>query len=120
MINWLDVRNFVVIKQVQMTFETGLTVVTGETGAGKSVLVDALAVLLGDRTSGDIVRSGTDRCEIQAGFDVSHLPDRQPRHVVVPHRERRIGRDDLTLVALRPLHVARVALPLVDPPSPSF
>ena len=75
MINWLDVRNFVVIKQVQMTFETGLTVVTGETGAGKSVLVDALAVLLGDRTSGDIVRSGTKRCEIQAGFDVSHLPD---------------------------------------------
>lgn len=75
MINWLDVRNFVVIKQVQMTFEAGLTVVTGETGAGKSVLVDALAVLLGDRTSGDIVRSGTKRCEIQAGFDVSHLPD---------------------------------------------
>ena len=51
MINWLDVRNFVVIKQVQMTFECGLTVVTGETGAGKSVLVDALAVLLGDRKS---------------------------------------------------------------------
>jgi DNA repair protein RecN (Recombination protein N) len=75
MINWLDVRNFVVIKQVQMTFECGLTVVTGETGAGKSVLVDALAVLLGDRASGDIVRSGSKRCEIQAGFDVSNLPD---------------------------------------------
>jgi DNA repair protein RecN (Recombination protein N) len=75
MINWLDVRNFVVIKQVQMTFESGLTVVTGETGAGKSVLVDALAVLLGDRASGDIVRSGSKRCEIQAGFDVSNLPD---------------------------------------------
>ncbi len=75
MINWLDVRNFVVIKQVQITFESGLTVVTGETGAGKSVLVDALAVLLGDRASGDIVRSGSKRCEIQAGFDVSNLPD---------------------------------------------
>jgi len=75
MINWLDVRNFVVIKQVQMAFESGLTVVTGETGAGKSVLVDALAVLLGDRASGDIVRSGSKRCEIQAGFDVSNLPD---------------------------------------------
>ena len=75
MINWLDVRNFIVIKQVQMTFESGLTVVTGETGAGKSVLVDALAVLLGDRASGDIVRSGSKRCEIQAGFDVSNLPD---------------------------------------------
>jgi DNA repair protein RecN (Recombination protein N) len=50
-------------------------VVTGETGAGKSVLVDALAVLLGDRASGDIVRSGSKRCEIQAGFDVSNLPD---------------------------------------------
>ena len=54
------------------------------------------------------------------GFDVSHLPYCQARHVVVPHRERRIGRDDLTLVALRPLHVARVALPLVNAPSPSF
>jgi len=75
MINWLNVRNFVVIKQVQMTFECGLTVVTGETGAGKSVLVDALAVLLGDRASGDIVRTGSKRCEIQAGFDVSNLPD---------------------------------------------
>ncbi len=49
MINWLDVRDFVVVKQVQVSFEGGLTVITGETGAGKSVLVDALAILLGNR-----------------------------------------------------------------------
>ena len=49
MINWIDVRDFVVIKHVQITFEPGLTVITGETGAGKSVVVDALAMLLGGR-----------------------------------------------------------------------
>ena len=75
MINWLDVRNFVVVKQVQMTFESGLTVITGETGAGKSVLVDALAILLGDRASGELVRNGATHCEIQADFDINNLPD---------------------------------------------
>ena len=73
MINWIDVRDFVVIKHVQITFEHGLTVITGETGAGKSVVVDALAILLGGRASGDLVRSGSERAEIQANFDISNL-----------------------------------------------
>lgn len=73
MINWIDVRDFVVIKHVQITFEPGLTVITGETGAGKSVVVDALAMLLGGRASGDLVRSGSDRAEIQADFDIGNL-----------------------------------------------
>ena len=73
MINWIDVRDFVVIKHVQITFEPGLTVITGETGAGKSVVVDALAMLLGGRASGDLVRSGSERAEIQADFDISNL-----------------------------------------------
>ena len=73
MINWIDVRDFVVIKHVQISFEPGFTVITGETGAGKSVVVDALAMLLGGRASGDLVRSGSEYAEIQADFDVSEL-----------------------------------------------
>ena len=74
MINWLDVRNFVLVEHVSLNFGRGMTVLTGETGAGKSIIVDALSILLGDRTSGDIVRQGSDRAEIQAGFDLSDNP----------------------------------------------
>ena len=49
-----------------------MTVLTGETGAGKSIIVDALAILLGDRTSGSIVRKGVENAEIQAGFNLTH------------------------------------------------
>ena len=72
MINWLDVRNFVLVKHIALTFDTGMTVLTGETGAGKSIIVDALAILLGDRTSGSIVRKGAENAEIQAGFNLTH------------------------------------------------
>lgn len=74
MINWIDVRDFAVVKHVSLSFDTGMTVLTGETGAGKSIIVDALAILLGDRTSGDIVRPGSDHAEIQADFDLSENP----------------------------------------------
>ena len=72
MINWLDVRNFVLVKHIALTFDSGMTVLTGETGAGKSIIVDALAILLGDRTSGNIVRGGAENAEIQAGFNLTH------------------------------------------------
>jgi len=75
MINWLDVRNFVVVKQVQISLSDGLTVITGETGAGKSVMVDALAILLGNRASADLIRHGADQAEIQADFDIAKLPE---------------------------------------------
>ncbi|MBT4357315.1 MAG: AAA family ATPase, partial [Proteobacteria bacterium] len=74
MINWLDVRDFVVVKKTQVSFESGMTVITGETGAGKSVLVDALSILLGGRASTDLIRYGSDYSEIQADFDIQTLP----------------------------------------------
>ena len=74
MINWLTVRNFVIVRVVDVVFSPGMTVLTGETGAGKSLIVDAMTILLGDRTSADIIRPGADRTEIQAGFDVSANP----------------------------------------------
>ena len=72
MITWIDVRDFLIARHVEISFDGGLTVITGETGAGKSIIVDALTILLGDRTSGDIIRPGSAQCEIQAGFDLSN------------------------------------------------
>ena len=72
MITWIDVRNFLIVRHVEISFENGLTVITGETGAGKSIIVDALTILLGDRTSADIIRPGSEQCEVQAGFDLSN------------------------------------------------
>ena len=77
MITWIDVRDFLIARHVEISFDGGLTVITGETGAGKSVIVDALTILLGDRTSGDIIRPGSAQCEIQAGFDLSNNPAAQ-------------------------------------------
>ena len=74
MITWLDVRNFILVKHVSLNFQTGMTVLTGETGAGKSIIVDALAILLGGRTSGKIITSGADPAAIQAGFKLSKNP----------------------------------------------
>ena len=72
MINWIDVRNFLIVRHVEISFENGLTVITGETGAGKSIIVDALTILLGDRTSSDIIGPGSEQSEVQAGFDLSN------------------------------------------------
>ena len=77
MITWIDVRDFLIVRHVEISFDGGLTVITGETGAGKSIIVDALTILLGDRTSGDIIRPGSEQCEVQAGFDLSNNPAAQ-------------------------------------------
>ena len=74
MITALSIRSFLLIERLDIEAADGFTALTGETGAGKSIIVDALSILLGDRTSGDIVRQGSDRAEIQAGFDLSDNP----------------------------------------------
>ncbi|MEM7360653.1 MAG: DNA repair protein RecN [Pseudomonadota bacterium] len=69
----LTIRNFAIIKHLEIEIEDGLTVVTGETGAGKSVLLDALNLLLGARAESDMIRHGEDQCEISALFDIQRL-----------------------------------------------
>jgi DNA repair protein RecN (Recombination protein N) len=69
-----QVRDFAIIDQLEIEFAPGMTVLTGETGAGKSILVDALGLVLGERGSGQIVRSGAKRAEFSAEFDISRLP----------------------------------------------
>jgi len=71
----LRIRNFAVADDVTVSLAGGLNVLTGETGAGKSILVDALSLLLGERASSDDVRAGTDRAVIEAVFDVSGRAD---------------------------------------------
>jgi DNA repair protein RecN (Recombination protein N) len=65
----LNIRNFAVIKQTSVSFGRGLTILTGETGAGKSILIDAISMLLGGRGSADYVRYGCKKAEIEGLFE---------------------------------------------------
>ena len=69
----LQVRDFAIVEKIDIEFEAGMTVLTGETGAGKSILVDALGLVLGERGSAQLVRDRAKRAEFAAEFDVSGL-----------------------------------------------
>ena len=71
----LRIVNFALIEQLSLQFQSGFTVLTGETGAGKSLLIDAIALLVGGRASTDQIRSGEDEAHLEAAF---HLPDTHP------------------------------------------
>ncbi len=66
----LSIRNFVIVDELDLEFAPGFTVLTGETGAGKSILIDALLLALGERADADVVREGAARAEISAEFRV--------------------------------------------------
>jgi DNA repair protein RecN (Recombination protein N) len=68
----LDVRDFAIIDHLRVRLTPGFNVVTGETGAGKSILVDAVGLLLGDRADSDVVRAGAERAVVDGVFDVGH------------------------------------------------
>lgn len=79
MLRALSIRNIAVAKSVNIEFERGFTVLTGETGAGKSILIDSLELVAGGRTSKDMVRSGESAAAVSAIFDISEdtdLPER--------------------------------------------
>jgi DNA repair protein RecN (Recombination protein N) len=75
MLTSLYVRHFAVVEAAEIAFGPGLTVVSGETGAGKSLLVDALMLLAGARADSGMVRAGSDRAELAAEFDLAELPE---------------------------------------------
>jgi len=67
----LRLENYAVVDNLAVEFACGLNLLTGETGAGKSILIDALALLLGDKASSDVIRSGADKAIISAVFEVA-------------------------------------------------
>jgi DNA repair protein RecN (Recombination protein N) len=75
MLTQILVRNYAVIDEVELDLGVGMTVLTGETGAGKSILVDALGLVLGDRADSSIIRHGAERTEITAIFEPGTSPE---------------------------------------------
>lgn len=73
MLTHLKIKDFTLVDQLDIELHEGLTVITGETGAGKSMMLDALGLTLGERSDASKVRAGSDRAEVHASFDISRL-----------------------------------------------
>lgn len=66
----ISIKNFAIIEEISLTFDNGMTVLTGETGAGKSIIIDAMNMMLGARSSVEVIRHGTPKAEIEGFFSV--------------------------------------------------
>ena len=77
MLKFLSIRDFVIVSSLELDFSPGFTALTGETGAGKSILIDALSLALGERGDATMVRNGCERAEIAAEFEIVGLPHMQ-------------------------------------------
>ncbi|HEU0265441.1 MAG TPA: DNA repair protein RecN [Geobacterales bacterium] len=75
MLTDLNIKNFAIIDELHIAFRPGLTILTGETGAGKSIIIDAVGLILGGRASADLVRSGEEEAMVEAVFDLSDRPE---------------------------------------------
>jgi DNA repair protein RecN (Recombination protein N) len=75
MLTQISISNYTIVSQLEMDFSAGMTVITGETGAGKSITLDALGLCLGDRADPKSVRQGSPRAEIVAAFDLADIPE---------------------------------------------
>ena len=95
----LSIRNFVIVEALDLDFAPGFTVLSGETGAGKSILIDALLLALGERGDADVVREGTQRAEISAEF-------RAGTHVQHWLLQNDLASDDGALIARRTVDAA--------------
>lgn len=97
MLTELRISNFAVLEQVALTPDAGFTVLTGETGAGKSLLIDALSLLVGGRASSDQIRFGADEAQLEASFQIpsDHPVGRKLRDQGI------LGKDDPQLVIRR-------------------
>ena len=75
MLSHIHIWNFAIVEQLDLALESGLTVMTGETGAGKSILLDALGLALGDRAESSVIRHGADKAEVSVTFNTHDNPD---------------------------------------------
>src|SRR5512135_3125160 len=70
MLTDISIKNFAIIDSLHISFGSGLNILTGETGAGKSIIIDAVNLLLGGRASADLIRSGSDEASVEAIFTI--------------------------------------------------
>src|SRR4051794_10963828 len=111
MLRFLRIRHLAVIDAVELEFGPGLNVLTGETGAGKSILVEAVGLLLGGRASGDLVRTGADSATVEAIFEDASGELLVRREVTAQGRSRAFINGDLaTAGALKDLSVRLIEL----------
>jgi DNA repair protein RecN (Recombination protein N) len=96
MLSELTISNFAIIDNLRLKFHTGFNVMTGETGAGKSIVIDAVTLLLGGRATADFVRAGTDSAYIEGMFQLT--PELQAR--INPVLEREGLEDDPAILLL--------------------
>lgn len=89
----LHIKNVVLIEQLNLSFATGLSALTGETGAGKSILLDSLGLALGARAESSLVRRGADQASVSAHFE---LPPNHPAHIFL-NEQGIVGASDITL-----------------------
>src|SRR5581483_7589384 len=100
----LRLENYAVIDHVAVEFAPGLNLLTGETGAGKSILIDALALLMGDKASPDIIRFGTDRAVISAVFEVEGGAEKLVARIL---ESNGIDSEDESLILRREISAAK-------------
>ncbi len=94
----LRLENYAVIDNLAVEFAPGLNLLTGETGAGKSILIDALALLLGDKASSDVIRSGADRAMISAVFEIEGSSEKSVAQIFETNG---IDREDESIILRR-------------------
>src|SRR5206468_6333690 len=99
MLSFLRIQHLAVIDSVDVEFDPGLNVLTGETGAGKSILVEAVGLLLGGRASGDLVRTGEETAAVEAIFEQDHDEMLVRREITAQGRSRAFVNGTLSTAA---------------------
>ena len=90
----ITLRDFVIVRSLDIDLSAGFTVLTGETGAGKSILIDALQLALGSRADPGSIREGAQRLDVSAEFDAAPSLDVVSEHALALLRERGLARAD--------------------------
>src|SRR5215218_2216913 len=93
----LWIKDFAIIDELRIPFEPGLNALTGETGAGKSIIIDALGAVLGERIGPDVVRTGARQARIEATFDIGGLNERPDFQAVLEDHGLDLGEETLIL-----------------------
>src|SRR5215472_17099041 len=101
MLTELRIKNVAIIESLTLPLAPGFNALSGETGAGKSIIVGALGLLLGERSSPEMIRTGADRATVEGVFDTSERPD-----VIALLDERGIDAEDGQVVLKRELSAA--------------